>query len=76
MQLAQKHIYKHGKHIYRAYIYVFQAPYMHICPAYMHIWPDMPLRSVRAAHIYIYRARPRNTTHKPLALQEAAVSMA
>ena len=49
--------------IYALYIRI----YGHICPC---------AQSALHIYIYIYSARPRNTAHKQLALQETAVSMA
>ena len=68
-------------YIFITYIYIFKAQYMHIWSAYMHIWRFIPLHTNKAAYIkryiyiYICSTKPQNTVHKPLAMQEAAVSM-
>ena len=43
---------------------------LHVC-IFSDLYPCTPTE----LHIHIYSVRPQITTHKPLALQEAAVSM-
>ena len=64
------------------YVYVCKAQCMHICPAYMHIWRFILLCTPTELYIYIYIyiymqcETPKHCMCKPLALQEAADSIA
>ena len=67
--------------IYIGPIYMFDRLYICIYALHIHIYSNIYPYTQSTLHIYIYiyicicSTRPRNTTCKPLALQEAAVNM-